>query len=224
MEKKPALKKPPSKDNKTEIPTRTTKPSPNPNSSLLKPGGFGKSLKKQTSTSTLNSQAGSSTATTVTTATKGAKAAPTPAAKGKAKAEEPEPTPKPPAKVVRVNPRALLQEPETPPPPPMASELIDLPEPNSEYSDSDDEDRKKFDAPRWATSPEVRAQLEAQQTMNPDDIFGAGVRPLRMEEIFRTRHSRFRARTSSANWAGNDGVTEEENEEYARRMGYIREE
>lgn len=106
----------------------------------------------------------------------------------------------------------------------MASELIDLPEPNSEYSDSEDEDRKKFDAPRWATSPEVRAQLEAQQTMNPDDIFGAAVRPLRMEEIFRTRHSRFRARTSSANWAGNDGVTEEENEEYARRMGYIREE
>lgn len=222
LEKKSAMKKPPSKDNKSELPTRTTKPSPNPNSSLLKPGGFGKSLKKQTSTSTLNSQAGTSTTTTTNTTTKVTKIGTTSTAKGKAKAEEPEPTPKPPVK--RVNPRALLQEPETPPPPPMASELIDLPEPNSEYSDSEDEDRKKFDAPRWATSPEVRAQLEAQQTVNPDDIFGAGVRPLRMEEIFRTRHSRFRARTSSANWAGNDGVTEEENEAYVRRMGYIREE
>ena len=43
---------------------------------------------------------------------------------------------------------------------------------------------------------------------------------LRMEEIFRTRQSRFRARTSSANWAGADQLTAEEEREYARRMGF----
>ncbi|KAI0052886.1 hypothetical protein FA95DRAFT_1579859 [Auriscalpium vulgare] len=101
----------------------------------------------------------------------------------------------------------------------MASELIDLPEPNSEYSDSDDEDRKKFDAPTWAQSPELRAALESQSTVNPDDIFGP-VQPLRMEELFRTRHSRFRARTSSANWSGPDGLKRSEELEYARRMGF----
>lgn len=217
IEKKSTATKPPSKDSKAE-PPRTMKPSPN--NSLLKPAGFGKSIMKQPSTSSLNSLAGSSNNTS-----KIGKPTPASTAKGKAKAvEEPEPAPKPASKSVRINPKALLQEPETPPPPPMASELIDLPEPASEYSDSEDEDRKKFDAPKWATSPEVRAQLEAQQRMNPDDIFGATVRPLRMEEIFRTRHGRFRARTSSANWAGNDGVTPEESEAYARRMGYIREE
>ncbi|KAI0308216.1 hypothetical protein B0F90DRAFT_1807464 [Multifurca ochricompacta] len=89
--------------------------------------------------------------------------------------------------------------------------MIELPEPNSEYSDSEDEDRqRKFDAPNGHKS---------QSRVNPDDIFGP-VRPLRMEDIFRTRTSRFRARTSSANWSGPDGLRQEEEREYARRMGF----
>jgi hypothetical protein len=42
-----------------------------------------------------------------------------------------------------------------------------------------------------------------------------------MEEIFKTRTSRFRARTSSANWAGTDELTSAEEKAYAKRMGYI---
>ena len=100
------------------------------------------------------------------------------------------------------------------------SEDIELPEINSEYSDSEDEDRvRTFNPPEWAQSPELRQALEMQSTMNPDDIFGA-VRPLKMEEIFKSRTSRFRARTSSANWTGTDRLTMKEQGEYARRMGF----
>ncbi|TBU65034.1 hypothetical protein BD310DRAFT_838757 [Dichomitus squalens] len=104
-------------------------------------------------------------------------------------------------------------------PPRVASESIELPDINSEYSDSEDEDRPKRDLPDWAKSPDIAAALQQQSTINPDDIFGQ-IRPLRMEEIFRTRHSRFRARTSSANWTGTDELTQEEEREYARRMGF----
>lgn len=104
--------------------------------------------------------------------------------------------------------------------PAIPSEAIELPDINSEYSDSDDEDRKRtFDPPDWAQSPELKTALELQSTINPDDIFGA-VRPLRMEEIFRTRTSRFRARTSSANWTGTDMLTLQEERDYAKRMGF----
>lgn len=100
------------------------------------------------------------------------------------------------------------------------SESIELPDINSEYSDSEDEDRvRTFDPPEWAQSPELRQALEIQSTVNPDDIFGP-VRPLRMEEIFKTRTSRFRARSSSANWTGTDRLTMQEESEYARRMGF----
>jgi hypothetical protein len=100
------------------------------------------------------------------------------------------------------------------------SESIELPEVNSEYSDSEDEGRPRtFNPPDWAQSPELRQALEAQSTINPDDIFGA-IRPLRMEEMFKARTSRFRARTSSANWSGADRLTVEEEREYARRMGF----
>ena len=104
--------------------------------------------------------------------------------------------------------------------PVIPSENIELPEINSEYSDSEDEDRvRTFDPPEWAQSPELRQALEMQSTMNPDDIFGA-VRPLKMEELFKSRTSRFRARTSSANWTGTDRLTMQEEREYARRMGF----
>ncbi|KAI6136627.1 hypothetical protein F5141DRAFT_1075741 [Pisolithus sp. B1] len=105
-------------------------------------------------------------------------------------------------------------------PPEVPSESIELPDINSEYSDSEDEDRvRTFDPPNWAQSPELRQALQMQSTVNPDDIFG-DIRPLRMEEIFRTRQSRFRARTSSANWSGADRLTMEEIREYERRMGF----
>jgi hypothetical protein len=105
-------------------------------------------------------------------------------------------------------------------PPPVKSESIQLPDIDSEYSDSDDEDRKKtFDPPDWAQSPNLHNALHSMSTVNPDNIFGA-VQPLHIEDMFKSRHSRFRARTSSANWSGTDGLTREEEEEYVRRMGF----
>ncbi|KAF7310904.1 INCENP-ARK-bind domain-containing protein [Mycena chlorophos] len=115
--------------------------------------------------------------------------------------------------------KAQLQA-ATPDPPPIASENIELPDINSEYSDSDDEDRPRtFNPPSWAQSPDLRQALEIQSTINPDDIFGA-IRPLKMDELFRNRSGRFRARTSSANWTGTDRLTIEEQRAYIRRMGY----
>lgn len=102
----------------------------------------------------------------------------------------------------------------------LESENIELPDIHSEYSDSEDEGRPRtFDPPDWAQSPELRQALEVQSRLNPDEVFGA-VGPLRMEEIFRTRSNRFRARTSSANWVGSDRLTVEEEREYVRRMGF----
>jgi hypothetical protein len=101
------------------------------------------------------------------------------------------------------------------------SENIELPDIASEYSDSDDEERnmKKKALPSWAQSPDVRNALTRLNTVNPDAIFG-GVRELHMEEIFPGRVSKFRARTSSANWTGTDRLTAEEEEAYAARMRY----
>jgi len=144
------------------------------------------------------------------------------AAKGKAPAVPQDDDESQPAQVVQsqMATRAKAQMQAAQAQPPVTSESIELPDINSEYSDSEDEDRPRtFDPPEWAQSPELRHALQQQSTMNPDDIFGR-IGPLRMEEIFRTRQSRFRARTSSANWSGTDQLTADEEREYARRMGF----
>ncbi|KDQ07719.1 hypothetical protein BOTBODRAFT_119704 [Botryobasidium botryosum FD-172 SS1] len=101
----------------------------------------------------------------------------------------------------------------------VASESIELPDINSEYSDSDDEDRpKNFNPPDWAQDGQLQHALQLQSEFNPDVLFGA-VRPLHLEDMFKKQH-RFRARTSSANWSGTDRLTAMEELDYARRMGY----
>ncbi|GAB1518864.1 inner centromere protein-related protein pic1 [Rhizoctonia solani] len=109
--------------------------------------------------------------------------------------------------------KAAQKEPE------IQSENIELPDINSEYSDSDDEDRGK-DFPSWTQDQALMDALKDQERFNPDALFGP-IQPLKMGDLFKTGHSRFRKRTSSANWAGTDGITVEEEMEYARRMGYI---
>ena len=91
---------------------------------------------------------------------------------------------------------------------------------NARYSDSDDSDRSPdFKRPQWAESPELRHALQAQSSRNPDELFGP-IKPLNMEELFKTRTNKFRARTSSANWNGGDRLTKAEEVEYAKRMGF----
>ena len=90
--------------------------------------------------------------------------------------------------------------------------LEDIPT-ESEESDSEGEgERSKKDAnlPEWAQSPQLRQLLMTQdEKMDADAVFGPVASP-HMEEMFKERHHRFRSRTSSANWAGADRLTEEE--------------
>ena len=70
--------------------------------------------------------------------------------------------------------------------------------------------RRAASLPEWAQSPNLRQLLEQQEDfLDADAVFGPVGSP-HMEEMFRERHHRFRSRTSSANWAGQDRLTEDE--------------
>lgn len=91
-------------------------------------------------------------------------------------------------------------------------ENIDLPEIPSDSDDSDsDSENKNFAVPEWAESPNLAAGIIAQEGRDPMTVFGPPAE-LKMEEVFRNkeRWGRFRQRTSSANWSGQDRLTEEE--------------
>ncbi|KAI0803994.1 hypothetical protein GGR55DRAFT_341811 [Xylaria sp. FL0064] len=91
-------------------------------------------------------------------------------------------------------------------------ESIELPEINTDDEDEDDEDDGKGMVADWADSPNLRRALVEQENRNPFEVFGAPA-PLNMEEVFarsKDRFPKFRARTSSANWSGPDGLTEED--------------
>lgn len=82
------------------------------------------------------------------------------------------------------------------------------------HTDSEDEDSDAGDFPavEWTNSPALRQTLISQESVNPADIFGLPG-PLHMEEVFsknKDRFHKFRARTSSANWTGQDRLTEDE--------------
>ncbi|KAM0787776.1 hypothetical protein ACM66B_003831 [Microbotryomycetes sp. NB124-2] len=111
-----------------------------------------------------------------------------------------------------------------PPAPQAAPELeIELPEIDSEYSDSGDEahEAKVKALPNWAQSPALAAALYRQQHVDPRDIFGP-IQPLSMQEIFRSNHTRFTKRTSSAIWEGTDALTADDLARYNHAMGYQR--
>ncbi|KAI1327156.1 hypothetical protein F5Y16DRAFT_205129 [Xylariaceae sp. FL0255] len=92
-------------------------------------------------------------------------------------------------------------------------ESIELPEINTDDEDSENEvDAGKTLVADWADSPNLRRALVAQESRNPFEVFGAPA-PINMEEVFaksKDRFHKFRARTSSANWSGPDGLTEED--------------
>ncbi|MCJ1473663.1 hypothetical protein MMC13_002314 [Lambiella insularis] len=82
---------------------------------------------------------------------------------------------------------------------------------DSDEEDSEDEREKKRNLPDWVLTPNLDERLRDQERLNPDVLFGP-VAPLVMEDIFKdkSRHHRFRSRTSSANWLGQDRLTEDE--------------
>ncbi|EIN13759.1 hypothetical protein PUNSTDRAFT_95050 [Punctularia strigosozonata HHB-11173 SS5] len=223
-EKKPEAKKIPPKDA-----TRATKPTVKPPVQNKPSTSFRPTTAAASSSQSVAGTAGSNGTAKTTAApppsSKPAKALPPSglaanATKGKAKMKAPEEDLRQPSEVVQTQMVARIEAQLKAQQPKIASESIELPDINSEYSDSDDEDRKRtFDPPEWAQSPDLRAQLQQQSTINPDEIFGS-VQPLVMEKIFAKRHSKFRARTSSANWTGTDELTKHEEKEYAKRMGF----
>ncbi|OAA61476.1 inner centromere protein [Cordyceps fumosorosea ARSEF 2679] len=90
-------------------------------------------------------------------------------------------------------------------------EAIELPEIETDDEDEDD-DPGMNNIAGWAASPDLRAALMRQETMDPSQIFGPPA-PLNMEEVFsksKDRWPKFRNRTSSANWSGPDGLTEDD--------------
>ena len=91
-------------------------------------------------------------------------------------------------------------------------QLDEIPTDSEDDDDSEDEkSKKKKNLPEWALTPNLNEKLMEQERLNPDVLFGP-VAPLVMEEIFKdkNRHHRFRSRTSSANWFGQDRLTEED--------------
>ncbi|KAH7189456.1 uncharacterized protein B0J16DRAFT_303264 [Fusarium flagelliforme] len=91
-------------------------------------------------------------------------------------------------------------------------DAIDLPEIQTDDEDEEDDEPPAGTVASWANSPAIRAALLAQERMNPAAIFGEPG-PINMDEVFhasKERLHKFRARTSSANWSGNDRLTEED--------------
>jgi hypothetical protein len=91
-------------------------------------------------------------------------------------------------------------------------EHINLPEIQTDSEDEDEDEPEKFDRPKWVESPALRENLVLQEGIDPATIFGPP-RPLDMEVVFnksKERFHKFRARTSSANWDGEDRLTQDE--------------
>ncbi|KAF5006382.1 hypothetical protein F66182_15838, partial [Fusarium sp. NRRL 66182] len=90
------------------------------------------------------------------------------------------------------------------------SESIHLPEPPTD-SEEEDSDADMIPAPNWAQGEELHAALTSQETVDPAGIFGT-VKDFSLEDVFKNdkKIKKFRERTSSANWGGPDGLTQEE--------------
>ncbi|KAF5666210.1 inner centromere related pic1 [Fusarium heterosporum] len=91
-------------------------------------------------------------------------------------------------------------------------EAIELPEIQTDDEDEDDDEPHAGTIAAWANSPFLTQTLYKQEGLDPAAIFGPPM-PLNMEEVFdksKDRHHKFRARTSSANWSGNDRLTEDD--------------
>lgn len=84
-------------------------------------------------------------------------------------------------------------------------------------SDSSESDKGEV-IPAWAQSPALRKAAATQEKINPSHLFGV-MPEFKMEAVFDPKAAR-RPRSSSANWTGQDRLTEQEKLEYAKKMGY----
>ncbi|KAH0553194.1 hypothetical protein GP486_006629 [Trichoglossum hirsutum] len=93
-------------------------------------------------------------------------------------------------------------------------EEVELPEVPTD-SEDDEEESSSFAVPGWVNSPYMRTALMNQELVDPEEVFGP-VGPLHMDEIFRdnARQHRLKIRSSSANWSGQDALTQEDIQSY----------
>ena len=91
------------------------------------------------------------------------------------------------------------------------SDSVHLPEIATDSEDEDDSDSEMFPVPKWAQPKELEGLLRQQDGMEVDSIFGP-IAPFSLEETFKAdkKIKKYRDRTSSANWSGPDGLTQEE--------------
>ncbi|PKX94953.1 uncharacterized protein P174DRAFT_439618 [Aspergillus novofumigatus IBT 16806] len=89
-------------------------------------------------------------------------------------------------------------------------ENIHLPEIATD-SEDEDSDTEMLPVPKWAQPKELENILRQQEGMEADSIFGP-IAPFSLEETFKAdkKIKKFRERTSSANWSGADGLTQDE--------------
>ncbi|WFC94899.1 hypothetical protein MBRA1_001537 [Malassezia brasiliensis] len=114
------------------------------------------------------------------------------------------------------------QQPATTEPVDVSTE--ELPDVQSEYSDSEDEAsiKKRKLEPSWTRGRELEDLLLQQSTVDPDEIFGFQLGPVPLDTMLPPRKGdrrRARKRTSSANWNGPDGLAQWEIDRYNERMG-----
>ena len=78
-------------------------------------------------------------------------------------------------------------------------------------SEDEDSDSEMLPVPKWAQPKELESLLRQQEGMEVDSIFGP-IAPFSLEETFKAdkKIKKFRERTSSANWGGADGLTQDE--------------
>lgn len=111
------------------------------------------------------------------------------------------------------------------PPPPPSTAHIELEEPDSAYSDSEDEEtvRRRLQHKPWETREGLAKALEEQATIDADMIFGIPHGAVPIDEILPAeteyaRAKRARPRSSSATWS-RDGLKQIEIDRYNERMG-----
>lgn len=90
------------------------------------------------------------------------------------------------------------------------SDNIHLPEIATD-SEDEDSDAEMLPLPKWAEPKELESLLRVQEGQEIESIFGP-IAPFSLEETFKAdkKIKKFRERTSSANWAGPDGLTQDE--------------
>ncbi|KAJ5169938.1 uncharacterized protein N7500_002721 [Penicillium coprophilum] len=122
-----------------------------------------------------------------------------------------EPNQAPPPSAHKAAPSSAQRPPAKPSPKYPNGEDIHLPEVNTDSEDDDDSDSEMFPVPSWAQPKQLEGLLRIQEGMEVDSIFGP-IAPFSLEDTFKAdkKIKKYRERTSSANWSGPDGLTQEE--------------